>query len=145
MSRLVWVAMAASWAFHGCGPEPAPADPSLAEDVAPIFSASCSFSSCHGGPNPPGYVQLGPASQVTPAAIREALVGVPARADDRMLLVVPGEPDGSFLVRKLEGRFSDLPCAPDACGDRMPQRNPPLDPRQLEIVRNWIAQGAKEN
>ena len=126
MSRLTLAAMAASWALRGCGPEPAPVDPSLAEDVMPIFAASCAFSSCHGGATPPGYLRLGPASQVTPASVRAALVDVPARADAQLRLVVSGDPDGSFLVRKLEGRFEDLPCAPEACGDRMPQGNPPL-------------------
>jgi hypothetical protein len=128
----------------GCDPE-APEDPSLAEDVAPLLTASCAFSSCHGGTTPPGFVRLGPAPRVSPSEVRANLVDQPAHAHPDLRLVVPGDPDASFLMRKLEGRFEDLPCAPEDCGERMPQRNTPLRDWQIQTLRNWIARGAKDN
>jgi hypothetical protein len=135
-------ALAAGGVLLGCDP-PAPEDPSLTVDVAPLLSASCAFSSCHGGTTPPGFVRLGPASRVSPQEVRANLVDQPAHAHPDLRLVVPGDVEASFLLRKLEGRFEDLPCWPHDCGERMPQRNLALGKRQLDILRNWVAQGAK--
>jgi hypothetical protein len=52
--------------------------------------------------------------------------------------VVPGDPDGSFLIEKLT---SDSPRA----GVRMPQDRPPLDEVEIELIRTWIAEGAVNN
>jgi hypothetical protein len=51
--------------------------------------------------------------------------------------VIPGDPDGSYLMIKLEGRQS--------VGDRMPQTGSPLDSIDLTNLRNWISQGALNN
>ena len=64
------------------------------------------------------------------------LVSVRAESEP-FLRVVPGDPDGSYLVRKLEGRQS--------VGDRMPQTGAPLDSIDLANIRNWISQGAPDN
>jgi hypothetical protein len=64
------------------------------------------------------------------------LVSVLATSEP-ILRVVPGSPDGSYLVMKLEGRQS--------VGDRMPQTGAPLDSIDLANIRNWIAQGAPDN
>ena len=69
------------------------------------------------------------------ASYRE-LVSVRAESEP-FLRVVPGDPDGSYLVRKLEGRQS--------VGDRMPQTGAPLDSIDLANIRNWISQGAPDN
>ncbi|HEX2679170.1 MAG TPA: hypothetical protein VHM19_21115 [Polyangiales bacterium] len=55
-----------------------------------------------------------------------------------MLRVDPGHPDTSLLLDKL----MDMPI----CGARMPagQQAVAVSSEQLELVRNWIAQGAKE-
>jgi len=145
MRRPALAALAAGALLAGCPEPPAPADPSFAQDVAPLFSSTCAFSSCHGGTAPPGGIRLGPASNVSPSEVRSALVDAPAKTDASLVLVRPGDPDGSFLVRKLEGRFEDLPCGPDHCGERMPQRNFPLSDRDIQLVRNWVSQGAKDN
>jgi hypothetical protein len=65
-----------------------------------------------------------------------SLVDVRATSEP-ILRVSPGDPDGSYLVIKLEGRQS--------VGDRMPQTGAALDSIDLTNIRNWIAQGALNN
>jgi hypothetical protein len=52
---------------------------------------------------------------------------------------VPGNPDASYLIQKLEG-------APGIVGQRMPRTNGPfLTPGQISIIRRWIELGAQNN
>lgn len=55
-----------------------------------------------------------------------------------MLRVSAGDPDASYLVRKLEG-------AAGITGARMPLGGPPLDPALIANVRAWITAGAQNN
>jgi hypothetical protein len=67
-----------------------------------------------------------------------ALVGVPSRLRPGATLVIPGNPDDSYLIRKLEGR--------DINGVRMPQNGPPyLTAGQIRVIRRWIEIGAPNN
>jgi hypothetical protein len=53
--------------------------------------------------------------------------------------VVSGNPDGSYLIQKLEGRTS-------ITGRRMPFNGPPyLTDGQILIIRRWIELGAPRN
>jgi Carboxypeptidase regulatory-like domain len=71
----------------------------------------------------------------------DSLVGVRALEDPRLVRVVAGDPGRSFLYLKLGGDapVADIP----AIGTRMPPRAPPIDEADLELVRTWIEQGAK--
>ena len=54
-------------------------------------------------------------------------------------IVIPGDPDNSYIVKKLEG-------ASDIAGVRMPRGNGPfLTPGQMVVIRRWIEQGAQNN
>jgi hypothetical protein len=55
-----------------------------------------------------------------------------------VMRVAPGNPDASYLVRKLEG-------APGITGQRMPFGGPFLDAAAIQQVRAWIAAGAPNN
>jgi hypothetical protein len=66
-----------------------------------------------------------------------ALVGVPARNRAGATLIIPGNPEDSYLVRKLEGR--------DISGARMPLNGPYLTPNQLVVLKRWIEIGAPNN
>ena len=59
-------------------------------------------------------------------------VGVPAKK-----LVVPGDPDASYLYEKLSKAAPEL-------GDQMPP-GAPLEADRLEQIRAWIAAGAKDD
>jgi hypothetical protein len=72
------------------------------------------------------------------------LVGVmavqPEAAAEGVSLVVPGDPDGSFLWLKLQvgldARYGAL----------MPQGTTSgLDPEELDAIRTWIDSGAKDD
>jgi hypothetical protein len=51
--------------------------------------------------------------------------------------VVPGNPDGSALVKKIEGQAG--------AGPAMPYQQPRLDPSQVAALKSWIAAGAKND
>ncbi|MGE5200227.1 MAG: hypothetical protein ACM3H9_11345, partial [Rhodospirillaceae bacterium] len=69
----------------------------------------------------------------------DALVGRPSSFKPGAILVVPGDPDGSYMVHKLEG-------AADIAGSRMPRGTGPfLTSGQMQIIRRWIALGAKND
>jgi hypothetical protein len=56
-----------------------------------------------------------------------------------LMYVVPGDPDNSYLVHKVEGRAG-------ITGVRMPQNGPPyLSDGQILILRRWIEVGAPRN
>jgi hypothetical protein len=68
-----------------------------------------------------------------------ALVNAPSRQKPGAILVVPGDPDGSYLIQKLEGRS-------DIVQLRMPRNGPPyLTPGQILVIRRWIEIGAPNN
>lgn len=67
------------------------------------------------------------------------LVNRPSRLRPGEILVIPGDPSNSYLVRKLEG-------APDITGVRMPFAGGPfLTTGQMAVIRRWIEQGAADN
>jgi len=66
-----------------------------------------------------------------------ALVGVPSRNRAGATLIIPGSPEDSYVVRKLEGR--------DIAGARMPLNGPYLSPNQLAVLKRWIEIGAPNN
>ena len=98
-----------------------------------IFAPSCATASCHGAGGAGG---LG----LAPGAAYADLVGVPpanpeARAAG-LLRVAPGDPEGSFLLRKLTGTLAP------AEGEPMPRVGSPLPAAAIDLVRRWIAAGA---
>ncbi|OLB50963.1 MAG: hypothetical protein AUI08_04255 [Gemmatimonadetes bacterium 13_2_20CM_2_65_7] len=108
----------------------------LSGDVQPIFSLNC--ASCHDGVGTslPGVQDLTAghsfASIVNHAAIQSALKRV-----------LPSVPDSSYLVHKIQGT-NLLPPARGS-GARMPLNGNPLSRGQINTIRNWILQGAKNN
>jgi len=69
----------------------------------------------------------------------QALVSQPSRFKAGAIFVVPGDPDASYLIHKLEG-------AADIAGSRMPRGTGPfLTSGQMQIIRRWIELGAKND
>lgn len=74
-----------------------------------------------------------------PATAYALLVGRASRQAPGQTLVVPGDPDNSYLVKKLEG-------APGIVQSRMPRNNGPfLTDGQMLVIRKWIRDGANNN
>lgn len=112
----------------------------LASIQAEIFEASDSSGraacvQCHTdvGRTPPAGLNL------TRNAAYNALIDVASTEKPGAVRVVPGDPDNSYLVQKLEG-------APGIVGQRMPRGSGPyLTEGQMLIIRRWIAEGAANN
>lgn len=67
------------------------------------------------------------------------LVNVAARNKSGAIRVIPGDPDNSYLVHKLEG-------GPGIFGNRMPNTGGPfLTSGQMAIIRRWIQEGAQND
>jgi hypothetical protein len=112
---------------------PAPPAGTLAAIQRAVFAPSCASFSCHGTAAAGGL-------DLTPDRAAASLVGVapsngPARAAG-LLRVAPGDPDRSFLLRKL---LADL--GPGE-GEPMPRVGQRLPAARIALVRSWILAGA---
>ncbi len=106
------------------------ADPSFAADIQEIFNRrGCASGSCHGSAQSAGL-------NLTAGNSYASLVNVPS-TQETGVRVIPGDATGSYLIVKVEGRQTS--------GDRMPQGAAALDNIDLNNLRNWINQGAKNN
>ena len=77
---------------------PPQATVSYSMNIQPIYNRSCATSSaCHVGPT------AGQGLQLTEGVSYGATVNVPSTEMPKLLLVKPGDPDTSYLVRKIEG------------------------------------------
>lgn len=112
---------------------PPPAAATLTQLQSTIFTPRC--SSCHTGTGNqlPGAMNLSSA-----AASFAALVGVASLEQGTVLRVKAGDPDNSYIVRKLEG-------APGISGSRMPLTGGFLDQATIDMVRAWVTAGAQNN
>jgi hypothetical protein len=102
--------------------------PTLASVQANVFSVNCAIPGCHGG----GTVQFG--LRLDPGFSAGNLINVPSPRDTNLIRVIPGNPNGSFIIQKLEGT--------QTLGDRMPQFGPYLPQSTIDVIRQWIQDGA---
>lgn len=94
-----------------------------------VFTPTC--SGCHDG----GSASLPGSMDLTSAgASFTALVGVTSEEDANFERVTPGDPDNSYLIQKLEGTASQ--------GRQMPAFGTPLDQATIDMIRQWITDGA---
>ena len=93
---------------------------------ANIFDTSCTV--CHSGAAAPLGLRLDAGNSFV------NLVGVSSRQVGSLLRVEPGDPDRSYLVRKLEGTAAE--------GEQMPLGGPPVPQASIDFVRQWISDGA---
>jgi hypothetical protein len=101
--------------------------PTIESIQAEVLDAQC--TSCHIGATAP----LGLRLDVNNAYA--LLVGVPSVQEPSLLRVDPGNPNDSYLIRKLEGT--------QTVGGRMPLGLNPLPAADIAVVRQWIADGAQ--
>ena len=105
-----------------------------------IFEASDSSgrSLCVGCHTNVGRNPLGGLNLIHDVAF-DQLVNVSSTQRPGTLRVVPGNPDASYLIHKLDGRAGIV-------GLRMPRNGPPyLTEGQILIIRRWIEIGAPRN
>jgi hypothetical protein len=76
---------------------------------------------------------------LSPAVAYANLVNRPSVAKAGATRVIPGDPENSYLIHKLEGR-------PGIVGVRMPQIGPPyLTDGQILVIKRWIELGARND
>lgn len=100
--------------------------PTLASIQANVFTPIC--TGCHAGAGAPVGLRLDANNAYT------LLVGVASGEVSSLQRVKPGDPDGSYLIHKLQGSA--------AVGARMPFGGPYLDDATIGVIRTWIANGA---
>jgi hypothetical protein len=141
------VLLAAPLVFLACdeklstlaGPTPT-LDPTFTNIQQDIFQSADSAgraacTQCHtsNGHAPAGGMSL------DPDVAYANLVNVPSRQKPSATRVIPGDPENSYLIQKLEG-------APGIVGQRMPRTGGPyLTDGQIFILKRWIAVGAPRN
>lgn len=91
-----------------------------------VLTPAC--TTCHTGAAAPLGLRLDEGSSYA------MLVNAPSTEVPSLMRVNPGNPDASYLIQKLEGRA--------AVGARMPLNQPPLPQETINVIRQWITNGA---
>ena len=113
--------------FQGSGGAVGPLAPNFDSIQANIFEPLCEH--CHSGANAPVGLRLDAANSYL------LLVGVPSGERANIFRVAAGDPNNSYLIQKLEGTAG--------VGERMPAGLPAVPQADINIVRQWIADGAQ--
>ena len=93
---------------------------SYSAQVQPLFNQACNLSGCHDAGQHQSALDL--------TSYGEAVLTIPG-------IVVSGKPDASTLVLRIQG----------SVGARMPPGTYPLNQNQINGIRTWIQEGAKNN
>jgi hypothetical protein len=91
-----------------------------------VFTPIC--TACHAGAAAPLGFRLDASSSYA------MLVNAPSVEVPSLLRVSPGHPDSSYLIQKLEGHA--------AVGNQMPLGQTPLPQATIDVIRQWITNGA---
>lgn len=94
--------------------------PSFTRDVAPLLVRHC--VACHGAKNPQGAYQL------------HTLARAVVAGESENAPLVPSKPDESEWLRLITSTDSE---------ERMPKDRPALTATEIDVLRRWIAAGAK--
>ena len=124
-------ALLVSSVLAGCGSDEPEVDP-LYREVQAVFATSCGAGPCHFATIPGGGLDLSPGNEC------DAMIGVASLEVPTAQLVVPGEPDRSYLVCKLTPDCTDRP----AGATLMPPGGVPLlSAEQVSAIEQWITAG----
>ena len=114
--------------FVGSGGVVGPLAPNFDSIQANVFDQVCEH--CHLGAAAPAGLRLDAANSYA------SLVGVPSVERPALRRVAPGDANNSYLIQKLEGSAG-------IAGQRMPAGLPPLPQSDIDIIRQWIGEGAQ--
>ncbi len=115
--------------------------PEFSSIYASVISTTCGVVGCHRGTEPTGNLDMG-----SRTAAYSNLVGVNAMSsgciDSGLMRVVEEDADHSLLINKLEGHLAN---GDMVCGPQMPLGGTPLDESVIDVIREWINEGALDN
>lgn len=94
---------------------------SYSQQIQPIFNGNCGGSQCH---------IVGTANGLSLSSYSLLMQGGNSGA-----VVIPGDPQNSIIIKRLEGRI--IP--------QMPFGGSPLPQATIQLIRDWIAEGAHDN
>lgn len=100
-----------------------------------VFLRSCAASSCHNSNSRRAGLDLENPLEAFALLVNEGASNT-AASEAGKKRVVPGQPESSFLLTKLKGSTNEDE------GARMPYGAPSLSDAQIDLVKNWIADGA---
>ncbi|HXG57871.1 MAG TPA: hypothetical protein VNL91_02520 [Thermoanaerobaculia bacterium] len=133
------IAVAAAFLLTSCGQlAELPTDPAGGDPIDPtatftrvqneIFTPNCTAVGCHDRlGRQQGMILVAGSSYAN-------TVDVPSSEMPSLMRVRPGDPNNSYLYRKIAGS--------GITGDRMPLGGPYLSDAQIRLVRDWIRRGA---
>ena len=107
-----------------------PHDGIIPGGARPCGSRGAGSNRCRYG----GHEQL--AGDSWPAVV-DALAADPGDCAGQGTLVIPFDPDGSIMIQKMRNV--------QTCGDQMPLVGPLLSEARIQVVEEWINQGAQNN
>ena len=115
----------------GGGTDQGPFQPTIEDIQAHVFTPIC--SRCHHGALAPQGLHLSDTQ-----TSYSNLVNVASQEQPQLKRVLPGDPDGSYIIHKLEGTQESGNQMPNGC----PSSEPCLDHDTIAVIRQWIADGA---
>lgn len=101
-------------------------------DIEPLLMSNCALAGCHAPP------QIQHALDLRIGKAHGSLVGVTSQQCPSVPRVDPGNPGNSYVLDKLLGVGL---CA----GFQMPLNTAPLAPAEIDLISEWICQGALNN
>jgi hypothetical protein len=108
------------------GSQSIPLAANFASIQANIFTPNCATSGCHVGTTAPFGLRLDAGNSFT------SIFEQTSSEDATATLIVPGDADNSYLVRKIQGN----------AGSRMPKNLPALSADKIQVMRDWVNNGA---
>ncbi len=97
-----------------------------------IFNVNCALSGCHTGSSPRAGLNL------SSGLAFSNIVSVLSSQNNSFTRVIPNDADNSLLVQKIEGT--------QTVGGRMPAGGrAPLSNEDIQLIRDWITNGAENN
>ena len=127
-----------SLGLDGTPPDENSDDPQPTETVtlsqlsAEIFTPRCATIGCHAGGAPAGNQSL------EADKIASEIIGVPSDGKPDETRIVPGDPDNSYLLKKLRG-------VDGIFGAQMPLSGGSLTEDEISRIAQWVEDGAKAN
>lgn len=105
--------------------------PATYSGVSQIFFAQF-CTGCHAGSSPSRGLDL------SPSVAHEQMVKRSSAQRAALFLVEPGDAARSYVLRKIVG-------GPNIVGRRMPRGRPARPPEEIDIIRQWIDEGAAKD
>jgi hypothetical protein len=110
-------------------------------DVVPILAPNCALASCHAAKESNLGIHITYDADQIYAELQKSS---PTPGFGGNKFVVPGKPEESLLMAKMDGTQASLQNCQNGCGMEMPPGEI-LPQKQRDVVRTWIKNGAKND